>query len=46
MQIFNLSVTYLQSVENIQWKLKGELISQSMYYQLLFTRCSHQKMAK
>ena len=33
MHIFNMSVTYLQSVEKIQWKLYEELISQSMYYQ-------------
>ena len=32
MHIFNMSVTYLQSVEKVQWKLKEELISQSMYY--------------
>ena len=28
MHIFNMSVTYLQSVEKIQWKLYEELISQ------------------
>ena len=33
MHIFNMSVTYLQSVEKIQWKLQEKLISQSMYYQ-------------
>ena len=33
MHIFSMSVTYLQSVEKIQWKLQEELISQSMYYQ-------------
>ena len=30
MHIFNISVTYLQSVEKIQWKLQEELISQNM----------------
>ena len=36
MYIFNISVTYLQSVEKIQsqWKLYEELISQIMYYRL------------
>ena len=29
MHIFNIYVTYLQSVEMIQWKLYEELISQS-----------------
>ena len=33
MHIFNMSVTYQQSVKKIQWKLLEELISQSMYYQ-------------
>ena len=33
MHIFIMSVTYLQSAEKIQWKLLGELISQSMPYQ-------------
>ena len=33
MHIFNTTVTYLQSVEKIKWKLLEELISQSMYYQ-------------
>ena len=33
MHIFNMSVTYLQNVKKIQWKLYEELISQSMYYQ-------------
>ena len=33
MHISNMSVTYLQSVEKIQWKHSEELISQSMYYQ-------------
>ena len=46
MHIFNMSATYLQSVEKIQRKLKEELISQSMHYQPLFTRCSHHKMDK
>ena len=46
MHIFNLPVTYLQSVVTIQWKLYEELISQSIHYQPLFTRCSHPKMAK
>ena len=46
MHIFNMSATYLQSVEKIQWKRQKELISQSMHYQPLFTRCSHRKMAK
>ena len=32
MHIFNISVTYLQSVEKIHWKLLGELISQNMHY--------------
>ena len=46
MHIFIMSVTYLQSVEKIQWKLQEELISQSMPYQPLFTWRSHPKMAK
>ena len=47
MHIFNISVTYLQSDEKIQWKLLEELISQSMPYQPLFTWHSrHKKMAK
>ena len=46
MHIFNMGVTYLQSVEKIQWKLQKELISQSMHYQPLFTRCSCLKMPK
>ena len=46
MYIFNMSVTYLQSVEQIQWKLQEEFISQSMHYQPIFTMCSCQKMAK
>ena len=37
MHIFNMSVTYMQSVEKIHWKLKEEFISQSMHYQPLFT---------
>ena len=40
MHIFHMSVTYLHSFEKIQWKLKEELISQSMHYWSLFTRCS------
>ena len=28
MHIFNMAVTYLQSVEKIQWKLQDKLISQ------------------
>ena len=31
MHIFNIFVTYLQSVEKIQWKLYEELISQSIH---------------
>ena len=46
MHIFNMSVTYLQRTEKINWKLLEELISQSMPYQPLFTWCSHPKMAK
>ena len=41
-----MSVTYLQSVEKIQWKLLEELISQSLLYLPLFTWCSYPKMAK
>ena len=41
-----MSVTYLQNAEKIQWQLWEELISQSVHYQPLFTRYSHQKMAK
>ena len=33
MHIFNMSVTYLQNAEKIQWKLYEELISQSEHYQ-------------
>ena len=32
MHIFNMSVTYLQSTEKIQWKRYEKLISQSMHY--------------
>ena len=46
MHIFNMFVTYLPSVEKIHWKLQEELISQSMHYQPLFSRCSHRKRAK
>ena len=46
MHIFHMSITYLQSVEKIQWKFWEELISQSMHYQPLFTMCNHHKMAK
>ena len=46
MHIFSMSVIHLQSVEKIQWKLYEELISQSMHYQPLFTRCSCRNMAK
>ena len=46
MHIFIMSVTYLQSVEDLQWKFYEELISQSMHYQPLFTRCSRHKVAK
>ena len=35
MHIFNMSVTYLQSVEKIQRKLLEELISQCLHYQPL-----------
>ena len=45
MHIFNIYVTYLQSVEKIQWKLYEELISQCMHYQPLFTGFNHPKMA-
>ena len=45
MHIFNMSVTYLQIVEKIQWKLLEELISQSMHCQLLFIKYSRWKMA-
>ena len=34
MHIFNMSATYLQSVEKTQESSLEELISQSMYYQL------------
>ena len=43
MHIFNMSVTNLQSVEKIQWKLWEEFISQSMHYHLLFTSWKHCK---
>ena len=46
MYIFNMSVIYLQRVEKIQWKLQEDLISKSMHYLPLFTRCSRPKMAK
>ena len=46
MHIFNISVTYLQNAEKIQWKLLEELISQSVHYQPYFTRCSRLKTAK
>ena len=31
MHIFNISVTYLQSVEKIQWKLEEELVDFTTY---------------
>ena len=43
MHIINISVTYLQSVEKIKWKLLEELISHNMHFQPLFTRCSRRK---
>ena len=43
MHIFIMFVTYMQSVKKIQWKLLEELISQSMHYHPLFTRCSRRK---
>ena len=47
MHIFNMSFTYLQIVEKIQWKLLEELISQSMHCQQLFTiKYNCRKMAK
>ena len=46
MHIFNMSVTYLQIVEKIQWKLLEELISQSMHCQPLFIKYCRRKMAK
>ena len=47
MHIFNMSITYLQSAEKIQWKLYEELQNmQSMHYQPLFTTCNRRKMAK
>ena len=42
MHIFNISITYLPSVEKIQWKLYEEL----MHHQPLFTMCNRRKMAK
>ena len=33
MHIFNVSVTYMQNVGTIQWKLKEKLISQRVHYQ-------------
>ena len=33
MHIYNISVTYLQSIKKIHLKLSEELISQSMHYQ-------------
>ena len=45
MHIFNMSVTYLQTVEKIQWKLLEELISQSIHCQPLFIKYSRRKMA-
>ena len=46
MHIFIMSVTYLQSAGQIQWKLLEELISQNMPCQPLFTWHSHPKIAK
>ena len=43
MHIFNMSVTYLQIVGKIQWKVLEELISQSMHCQWLFIKYSCQK---
>ena len=44
--IFSVSVTCLQIVEKIQWKLLEELISQNMHCQTLFINYSRRKMAK
>ena len=46
MHIFNMSVTYLQNGEKFQWKLKKELISQSMYYQSWYNDFIVRKMTK
>ena len=46
MHIFNMFVAYLQWVKKIQEKDWKDLISKSMHYHLLFTRCSCQKMAR
>ena len=45
MHIFNMSVTYLQSIGNVQLELWEEMMSQSMHYQtLLLNMCSVRKM--
>ena len=46
MHIFNISVTYMQSIKRIHWRLSDELISQSLHYQPLFNMCSGRELAK
>ena len=43
MQIFNMSVTYLQSIKRIYWKLLEKLISQIMQY-LRHVKCNSSPM--
>ena len=36
MHIFNMSATYLQNAEKIQWKLQEELMSQSALSTIIY----------
>ena len=46
MHISNMSVTYLQDIKKLQWRILEELILQSMHYQPLFDMCSVEKWLK
>ena len=46
MHMLSRSVSYMQNIEGTQWKLLKKFITQSMFCQPLFIRCSLQEMAK
>ena len=46
MHIYNMSVIYLQSIKRIHWKLKEELISQSMHCQYYGKHLAVKKIGK
>ena len=46
MHIFNMSVTYMQSIKRVHWKLSEQLISQRMHYSPLLNMCSGLELAK